>query len=85
MQQQFRLTFQRDFRGDLMLVAVGAVLLALGGRVIPAGVPDDPETCLVHPLQADDPAEMLLAARFLITALSGEAALSAGAQAAPSR
>ena len=55
---------------------------ALGGRVIPAGVPDDPETCLVHPLQAENPAEMLLAARFLITALSGEAALSAGAQAA---
>ena len=28
---------------------------ALGGRVIPAGVPDDPETCLVHPLQAETP------------------------------
>jgi type IV secretory pathway VirB4 component len=55
---------------------------ALGGTVIPAGVPEDPDTCLLHPLQADEPAEMLLAARFLITALSGEAALSPGAQAA---
>jgi hypothetical protein len=55
---------------------------AVGGQMIPAGVPDDPETCLIHPLRAEDPVEMLLAARFLITALSGEAALSAGAQAA---
>lgn len=55
---------------------------ALGGRVVPAGVPEDPETCLLQPLQADDPAEMLLAARFLITALAGENALTPGAQAA---
>ena len=55
---------------------------AIGGHVIPAGVPEDPHFCLIHPLQADDPAEMLLAARFLITALSGETALSAGVQAA---
>lgn len=54
---------------------------AVGGQVIPAGVPVDPDTCLLHPLQADDPAEMLLAVRFLITALSGEAALSPGTQA----
>jgi len=31
---RFRLTYQRDFRGDLMLVAVGVVVLALAGRVI---------------------------------------------------
>ncbi len=55
---------------------------AVGGRVIPAGIPEDPQTCLIHPLQAEDPAEMLLAARFLITALSGEAALSVSSQAA---
>jgi hypothetical protein len=54
----------------------------IGGRVVPAGVPDDPQTCLIHPLQAENPAEMLLAVRFLVTALSGEAALSADSQAA---
>jgi hypothetical protein len=55
---------------------------SLGGRVIPAGPPDDPDTCLLHPLVGEDPAEMLLSARFLLSALSGEAALSPGAQAA---
>jgi len=55
---------------------------AVGGRVIPAGIPENPQTCLLHPLQADDPAEMLLAVRFLIMALSGEAAVSADTQAA---
>jgi type IV secretory pathway VirB4 component len=55
---------------------------AIGGRVIPAGPPDDSETCLLHPLAGEDPAEMLLSARFLLSALSGEAALSPGAQAA---
>jgi hypothetical protein len=55
---------------------------ALGGRVIPAGPPDDPETCLLQPLAGEDPAEMLLSVRFLLSALSGEAALSPGAQAA---
>jgi len=38
--ERFRLTFQRDFRGDLMLIAVGAVVLALAGRVIAAAVRD---------------------------------------------
>lgn len=37
---RFRLTFQRDFRGDLMLVAVGAVVLVLAGRVIGLAVRD---------------------------------------------
>jgi len=55
---------------------------AVGGRVIPAGVPDDKETCLIHPLQADEPSEMLLAVRFLVAALGGELVLTAGIQAA---
>jgi hypothetical protein len=55
---------------------------SIEGQVVPAGIPDDPTICLLHPLQAENPAEMLMAARFLMTALSGEAALSSGAQAA---
>ncbi len=55
---------------------------AVGGRVIPAGVPDDKSTCLMHPLQASDPAEMLLAVRFLVASLAGESVLSPGVQAA---
>ncbi|MBU2611395.1 MAG: hypothetical protein KJ606_10710 [Chloroflexi bacterium] len=54
----------------------------LGGRVIPAGVPADPDTCLLHPLQAKDPAEMFLAARFLLASLAGEGVLTPGVQAA---
>ncbi len=38
--ERFRLTFQRDFRGDLMLLAVGAVVLALACRVIAMAVRD---------------------------------------------
>ena len=56
---------------------------AVGGTVIPAGIPGDPETCLIHPLQVeDDPAEMLLAVRFLIGAIGGESILTPGVQAA---
>ena len=55
---------------------------AMGGRVIPAGVPEDKETCLLHPLQANDPAEMFLAARFLLASLAGEGVLTPGVQAA---
>ena len=55
---------------------------AVGGRVIPAGVPADKDTCLMHPLQANDPAEMLLAVRFLVASLAGESVLSPGVQAA---
>ena len=55
---------------------------AVGGRVIPAGAPEDPETCLIHPLQAGDPSEMLLAVRFLLASLGGEAVLTPGIQAA---
>lgn len=54
----------------------------LGGKVIPAGIPADPDTCLFHPLAADDPGEMLLAVRFLLAALAGEGALTPGVQAA---
>lgn len=42
---------------------------AVGGRVVPAHIPEDPETCLIHPLQGQTPEEMLLAANFLIAAL----------------
>lgn len=49
---------------------------SLGGQVIPAGIPQDPDTCLIHPLQGESPAEMLLAVRFLIATLAGEAVLS---------
>jgi hypothetical protein len=55
---------------------------AIGGRVIPAGIPEDKDTCLMHPLQANDPAEMLLAVRFLVASLAGESVLSPGVQAA---
>jgi hypothetical protein len=55
---------------------------SLGGRVIPTGVPDDPRTCLIHPLQAITPAEMLLAVRFLIASIAGESVLLPGVQAA---
>jgi hypothetical protein len=44
---------------------------AVGGRVIPAGVPENKDTCLMHPLQAGDPSEMLLAVRFLVASLAG--------------
>jgi len=55
---------------------------AVGGRVVPAGVPGDHETCLIQPLQGESPAELLLAARFLLATLAGETALSPGVQAA---
>jgi hypothetical protein len=55
---------------------------AVGGRVIPAGVPENRDTCLMHPLQAGDPSEMLLAVRFLVASLAGESILSPAVQAA---
>lgn len=55
---------------------------AMGGKVVPAGVPADKDTCLMHPLQADNPSEMLLAARFLLASLAGESVLTPGVQAA---
>lgn len=55
---------------------------AVGGRVIPAGVPENKDTCLMHPLQAGDPSEMLLAVRFLVASLAGESILSPAVQAA---
>lgn len=55
---------------------------AVGGRVIPAGVPENPQMCLMHPLQAGDPSEMLLAVRFLVASLAGESILSPAVQAA---
>jgi hypothetical protein len=55
---------------------------AMGGRVVPAGAPADPCTCLLHPLQAENSQDMLLAARFLIATLAGEEGLTPGIQAA---
>lgn len=55
---------------------------AVGGRVIPAGVPENKDMCLMHPLQAGDPSEMLLAVRFLVASLAGESILSPAVQAA---
>jgi AAA-like domain len=54
----------------------------VGGHVIPAGVPEDKETCLIHPLVADTPEEMLLAVRFLVAALTEVSTLTPGVQAA---
>jgi hypothetical protein len=47
----------------------------LGGRVIPAGLPDDPSRCLLHPLQGETAGELLFAVRFLIGALTGGEAI----------
>jgi hypothetical protein len=55
---------------------------AVGGKVVPAGIPDDKDTCLIHPLQGENPAELLLAVRFLMAVLGGESVLSPGVQAA---
>ncbi|RMD57778.1 hypothetical protein D6833_13580, partial [Candidatus Parcubacteria bacterium] len=49
---------------------------AVGGKVIPAGIPKDPQMCLLHPLQANNAADMLLAVRFLIASLGGEGTLT---------
>jgi hypothetical protein len=51
---------------------------AVGGKVVPAGIPADKDACLLHPLQADNPSDMLLAARFLMTILAGETAMTPG-------
>ena len=48
---------------------------------MPAGAPADPETCLLHPLQAENPQDMLLATRFLMATLAGQAGLTPGIQA----
>jgi hypothetical protein len=55
---------------------------AVGGRVVPAGIPEDKDTCLIQPLQGETPAELLLAVRFLLATLAGESILSPGVQAA---
>ncbi len=59
-----------------------ALCKAVGGKIIPAGKPEDPNTCLLHPLQGKNEEDMLLAARFLLSALLGEDALTPGIQAA---
>jgi hypothetical protein len=54
---------------------------AVGGRVIPAGLPEDPEVCLLHPLEAETAQDMLLSARFLMATLLGSEGLTPGIQA----
>jgi len=54
---------------------------ALGGKVVPAGIPADKDTCLLHPLQADNPSDMLLAVRFIMTILAGESVMTPGVNA----
>ncbi|MCX7634548.1 MAG: hypothetical protein N2Z74_02240 [Syntrophales bacterium] len=41
----------------------------LGGINLPMRIPDDPDTCLLHPLEAQTPADMLMAAQFVLGAL----------------
>jgi hypothetical protein len=55
---------------------------AVGGHVVPAGVPGDRDTCLIHPLIGETPEDMLLAVRFLVAALSEVSTLTPGVQAA---
>jgi hypothetical protein len=55
---------------------------AVGGRSIPADAPQDPELCLLHPLDAEDPKDMLMAVHFLVAALAGEECLTPGTKAA---
>jgi len=58
-----------------------ALCQALGGRVVPAAVPSEPDLCLIHPLVADRAEEMLLAVRFLVAVLSEVSTLTPGVQA----
>ena len=46
--------------------------LAMGGTLVRAGVPEDPDTCLLHPLQAKTMDDLFLSARFLISAVAGD-------------
>lgn len=55
---------------------------AAGGRVIPAGQPLEADACLLHPLVAETPGELLFAARFLAATLRGGANLTPGEQGA---
>jgi hypothetical protein len=55
---------------------------AVGGRVVPAGIPEDRDICLIHPLIGETPADLLLAVRFLVAALSDASTLTPGVQSA---
>src|SRR5258708_21852709 len=54
---------------------------AVGGHIVPAGVPEDSDVCLIHPLVGESPSDLLLAARFLVAALSEVSTLTPGVQA----
>lgn len=59
-----------------------ALCRTMGGKVIPAAVPDDPETCLIHPLQGDTAEDLLMSAFFFITSISRGNMLTEGIQGA---
>jgi len=55
---------------------------ALGGEIVPVRTPDDPETCILHPLTGETPEEIFTAARFFLAAVLGESILGPAATAA---
>lgn len=55
---------------------------ALGGEVVPVHPPEDPEVCLLHPVQGDTVEELFAAARFFLGAVLGAPATAPAAVAA---
>ncbi len=55
---------------------------ALGGEVVPVHPPEDPETCILHPLTGESPEDFFAAARFFLAAAMGESFLTPAATAA---
>jgi len=51
---------------------------ALGGTVLPTGIPDDPDTCLMHPIQGVNPTQMLNNLIFVLGVIQGEGAVLPG-------
>ena len=55
---------------------------ALGGEVVPVHPPEDPEVCLLHPVQGETVEELFAAARFFLAAILGRTAAAPAAVAA---
>jgi hypothetical protein len=55
---------------------------ATGGKVVTAAIPEDAETCLIHPLQGDTAEDLLMSVFFFVTSISRGALLTEGVQAA---
>jgi hypothetical protein len=51
---------------------------ALGGTVLPTGIPEDPDTCLMHPIQGENPTQMLDNLVFVLGVIQGEGAVLPG-------